>query len=179
MKKIFIILLFISFSSLSQEEKFAEDYKLINKTLIFIQNRYFLEKVYLHKTTIKYRGEIDFFKSNRLSSYIESGLARDEDKFKTLLSALEKEGMGDLVRPAIPFDKRKLIPGVELVDAIPGMQEGRKNYALSVPLFSKNRNYAFVFYRKSCGFLCASWQLVIYKNINKEWYAVEQVSVTL
>ena len=179
MKNILIVLLFVSFSSLSQEAKIAEDYKLINKTLIFIQNRYFLEKVYLHKTTIKFYNETGFFDPDRLSTFTDSGLVRDEDKFKILLSALEKEGMGDLVRPAIPFDKRKLIPGVELVDAIPGMQEGRKNYALSVPLFSKNRNYAYVFYHKSCGFLCASWQLLIYKNINKEWYAVEHFGVTL
>ena len=176
MKNILIVLLFVSFSSLSQEAKIAEDYKLINKMLTFVQNRYLLEKVYLYKETVNNFDDYKFYTSDRLASY-EARWLRIEKDFKNLLSTLQEEGMGPLVRPTIVFNKKKLNPGVEIVQDMPDLKQHNQHFALSAPVFSKNRNFAFLFYYKPCMIPCQSWQLVIFKNVDNEWYAIEQLGI--
>lgn len=133
----------------------------------------------MYSTSYPYPRQKEFLTKETLKRYIGSVPNLDEGEFQDLLDKIDFPFLLEQQLISVKLVPRKLPQGIEYFDVSPDRYAKGEYYAISAPIVSKQKDVAFVFYLKSCGYLCSAWNVIILKKESKVWRAHLVLPVTL
>jgi hypothetical protein len=179
MKKCFILILLAAcFCDTNAQTR--EDYDVLNQFLSEIREINKDNDIRIYAKSYAYYDGQRFFTKETFNTYLYSVPGLDNERFKEFINILDFQYLSNQKIKDVNWDFTKVKEKVVQYGETPEkFNSGLLHYAVSRPLYTQDKKTAFIFYLKSCGYLCNSWSVRIYFKKGEKWCFYEQLPLTL
>jgi hypothetical protein len=178
MKKITtIFLLFIFYGAKAQSS--IEDYKLIHKILELNISR--ADTLRLVIVPENFANQQIFFTKSFLANYTYRTLGVNGQRVIKIIKKSDFDFLRGQKRDEVLWDLDKIkIPVIPYNKDKENKYDYKKSIKISMPIYSKDKKYSFVYVRNECGFIdCGSTNIYVYKKKGSDWKLYEMIPISL
>lgn len=181
MKNLFYSLLFISNFTFCQKKC---DYKILNQIKIDLFNLNKKDTIRLKNEILSFKNQEEIFDKTFFNNFRYPTIGVDSLKIAELYETLDFDFLKQNKRKRAKnwiidkFKDSKIIEYTEKTKPIDFIKYQRV-YSISLPVFSKDRKYLFIYYEYFCGSECGSSGIKIYKKVQDKWEYFNQLPLTI
>ncbi len=181
MKKLFYLLLLISNFTFCQKKC---DYKILSQIKFDLFNLNKKDSIQLKNEILPFKNQKEIFDKAFFNNYRYPTIGVDSIKIAELYETLDFDFLKLNKRKRVKnwivgkFKDSKIIEYAEKTKPI-DLIKYKRIYSISLPVFSKDKKYLFVYYEYSCGSECGSSGIKIYKKIKNKWEYFNQLPLTI
>lgn len=177
----FLLAWLLVYTSISCQSARVE-YNFINEALPDALNLTSTDSILLNSkiqslTTLSINGQ-RFFSREFLENYTHPTLGTNPEKIKKLIAELDFEYLSKVKHKQTTWNIKHLNYGIiKIDDPKKHFPKFKTIYELSMPVFTKDKKTAFIYYGYSCGVDCAQGSVRVYKRIVNRWVFYVEIPI--
>lgn len=168
MKKLILIYFFFqSGICIGQSE---QDYYFLNSVINDLTAMSHSDTILLDESVIEFTDQKTFFSMENFTEYTFPTLGVDSKKVKKMLTKLDYAYLANQSHGYDKWEINKFKVKVKYSDKNDKLSLQHQQFSISLPIFTKDNCFAFIYYRSSCGRECGYYTAVnVYKKIRGKW----------
>ncbi len=178
--KIYLLVLFLSTQSFAQEI-LEEDYILLNEVAKCLLTFNGKDVLVIYERPYPFENKDSFFTKEVFNEYLYLPL-KSKKKIKKMIQTLDFKYLVTHNRTDSDWawDFKRVESNIVKYSGKQEDIDGMERYGISKPVYTRDRELAFIYYYKTCGrFNCGSWMLLIFKKCNEKWSFYEHLPMAI